>query len=260
MSVSHNKQWNFFKEKFESGQLSHSYLLSGPENIGKQNFAKEFSEFIGCRFPDLMILEPQGKEEIAIAKIREIQNFLSYKSYNGGFRTVIVNRAHLMNSEAQNCFLKTLEEPKGQTLIFLISSKPDLLLDTIKSRCQQIKFFGKPQATPEELAKEEAILKEILKVVAADVAEKFKYAKSIDFDQMQLQDILNSLERHARYMIFKKVVGDQKKYFANLNSPMESYSVEKLKKIIELIEDANSKALFGNINQKLALENLLLEI
>jgi DNA polymerase-3 subunit delta' len=258
MSISHNKQWDFFKEKFEQGQLSHSYLLSGNQNIGKQDFAKKFCEFIGCKFPDLMILDLS--EEIKIEKIREIQDFLSYKAYNGGFKSVIMANAEQMNKEAQNCFLKTLEEPKGQTLIFLISPKPDLLLDTIKSRCQQIKFFGKAEETQAEIERGEEILSHILKVASADMAVKFQYAKSVDFEETSLQDILASLEKYSRYLIFKKAIGDQKGYFASIKSPMESYSVEKLKTIIELIEDTNTKATFTNINQKLALENLLLEL
>jgi len=258
MSISHNKQWNFFKEKFEAGQLSHSYLLSGNQNIGKQNFARQFCEFIGCKFPDLMIIDSQ--EEIPVAKIREIQEFLSYKAYNGGFKAVIVNNAHSMNTEAQNCFLKTLEEPKGQTLLFLISSKPDLLLDTIKSRCQQIKFFGNPVESQKQIERGEEILSQLLEVAGKDMAEKFKYAKLVDFEETKLQDILGALEKYTRYILFKKVVGDQKGYFLNLRSPMENYSVERLKKIIELIEDIDKKSLTTNINQKLALENLLLEL
>jgi DNA polymerase III gamma/tau subunit len=56
MSISHNKQWNFLKEKFESGQLSHSYLISGNLGIGKLDFTKRFCDFIGCKFPDLMVV------------------------------------------------------------------------------------------------------------------------------------------------------------------------------------------------------------
>jgi DNA polymerase III delta prime subunit len=81
--------------------------------LGKKEFAKEFAEFIGCKFPDLMCIKPEEGGQIQIAKIREAQNFLSFKSYYGGFKSVIVQDAEKMNQEAQSCFLKTLEEPKG---------------------------------------------------------------------------------------------------------------------------------------------------
>lgn len=193
--IGHQKQWEFLRNKFEKKSLSHAYLFSGQEGIGKKLFAEKFTEFVGCKFPDLKIIlkkeaaqqgEPrQGRDktEISIAQIREVQNFLSYKSYNGGYKAVIVDDAHLMNLEAQNCFLKTLEEPKGETLLFLISSKPDLLLPTIFSRCQQMKFF-RPKKLPENKEKtdrEKEILKELLPILNASLAEKFKYVKSKDF-------------------------------------------------------------------------------
>jgi DNA polymerase-3 subunit delta' len=287
MPISHHKQWEFLKNKFESNQLSHSYLLSGNGNIGKKELGKEFVKFINClsaqaelspenkqscgrcanciaieaeSFPDLMIIKPEDGGEIQIAKIREAQNFLSYKSYYGFFKSVIVENAEKMNIEAQSCFLKTLEEPKGKTLLFLISSKPEILLDTIRSRCQQIKFFGNSIIDEKKLEKNRQILAEILPMVGANFAEKFKYAKSIDFEKTNLTEILEPLETYTRYMIFKKLVGDQKKYFADLPSAMENYPVEKLKKIIETTEEINTKILFTNVNQKLALETLLLEI
>jgi len=281
MSINHYKQWDFLKDKFSAGQLSHSYLLSGNKNIGKQVFAKNFIKFVICQdkkennycgkcvncqmidkenFPDLMMIKSEDGGEVPIAKIREVQNFLSYKSYYGSYKSVIIENAEKMNQEAQSCFLKTLEEPKGQTLLFLVSSKPDMLLDTLRSRCQQIKFFGNTIVDDKKLEKERQILEEILPVVGATLAEKFKYAKSVDFEKIALTEILEPFERYTRYMMFKKLIGDEKKYFSDLSSVMENYSVEKLKKIVELIEDINSKIIFTNINQKLALEILLLEI
>ena len=282
MSISHHKQWEFFKEKFETGQLSHSYLLSGNNDIGKIDFAKLFIKFINCQskinsqpcgkcsnclaiengnFPDLLYIKPEENGGIQIAKIREAQNFLNLKSYYGAFKSVIVQNAETMNWEAQSCFLKTLEEPKGQTLLFLISQKPEILLDTIKSRCQQIKFFGRPKITDEKLKKEEEILKELLKYCEADIVEKFKYAKSIDFEKTNLRDVIHPLEKYTRYLLFKKIVGkDEKGYFLNIKSRMDNYTVENLKKILELIEDIDKKIMESSINQKLALENLLLEL
>jgi DNA polymerase III gamma/tau subunit len=79
MLIGHKKQWEFLKKKFELNQLSHAYLFIGYREIGKRTFAKEFAEFIGCKFPDLMLVEPEGGKEISIKKIREVQNFLAYK-------------------------------------------------------------------------------------------------------------------------------------------------------------------------------------
>ncbi|MCX6721280.1 MAG: DNA polymerase III subunit [Candidatus Staskawiczbacteria bacterium] len=244
--VGHKKQWEFLRKNFETNQLSHAYLFIGPKNLGKNNFAKEFAEFIGCKFPDLMLVRAGDGGEISIAKIREIQNFLSYKPYYRNFKTVVVDDAHSMNQEAQSCFLKTLEEPKGNTVIILISSRPDMLLPTIYSRCQIIKFFGKPVLSREKIEQENKILQEILKVSCSNLSEKFKYAKSLDFEQQNLGEILEVLQKYFRRQLLDAV---------SAGAP-----VSKLKKDIKLIEDINNKITFTNVNPKLALEVLLMNI
>jgi len=245
MLIGHQKQWEFLKKKFEQNQLSHSYLFTGADGIGKKFFAKEFANFVGCKFPDLMSVEAPKKDqifgdggEIKIAKIREVQNFLSYKSYHGGFKIVIVDEAHLMNQEAQSCFLKTLEEPKGQTLLFLVSSRPDMLLPTIFSRCQAIKFF-KPKNLPdnkEKTEREQLILKDLLPVIGATFAEKFKYVKAIDFEKQDAGEIVRVLQKYLRQDLLKN------------------------RRSLELTEEINNKLTFTNANPKLALEILLMEI
>jgi len=255
MIIGHKRQWEFLKNKFESNQLSHAYLFVGPEGIGKKLVAKELTELIGCKFPDLMIVQEANKKdykfgdggEITIAQIRKVQGFLSYKSYNGGFKIVIVDDAEKMNQEAQSCFLKTLEEPRGSTLIILISSKPYALLPTIISRCQTIKF-SKPKGlpeNPEKLKREQEILKELIPAMSSNLAAKFKYTKAIDFEKQNVGEILEVMQKHLREML----LSDSKKY-----------SPEKLKQIINLTEDVSQKLFFTNANPKLALEILLMEM
>lgn len=259
----HQKQWEFLKRKLESSQLSHSYLFAGNAGLGKKDFSKEFSEFVGCKFPDLMVVEPVEGKEIPISKIREVQNFLAYKSYNGGFKVVVINEAEKMNQEAQSCFLKTLEEPKGKTMLILISSRPDMLLPTIFSRCQIVKFFGRPVVAPEKLNDQNKIIAELLGVINSNLSEKFKYAKSQDFDQNKLGKILEAMQKYFRYLLFLKTgIGGQKEHRVLPKAPqiLQNYSVSKIKEDIKLMEDINSKLTFTNINPKLALEILLINI
>jgi len=245
MLVGHKKQWEFLKRKFEQDQLSHAYLFTGAEGIGKKFFAKEFSEFVGCKFPDLKIInQKEDKSEIDIAQIREVQNFLSYKSYNSGYKIVIVDDAEKMNQEAQSCFLKTLEEPKGQTLLILVSSKPDMFLQTISSRCQAIKFF-KPKNLPvnaEKIQKEQEILAELLPVMNSTLADKFKYTKSLNFEKYSAGEILKVMQKYFRKQL------------------LDNFSDPKAKRVLELSDEISQKLLFTNANQKLALEIILMEI
>ena len=108
--------------------------------------------------PDFLIIEPNsllsknssgssdlektvksGSEIIKIAQIRNIKTFLGQKSINSEKKIVLIIDAHLLNEAASNCLLKTLEEPSNGIFI-LLTSKLNLLLDTIISRCQIVRF------------------------------------------------------------------------------------------------------------------------
>ncbi len=266
MLIGHNKQWEFLKKKFEQNQLSHAYLFSGQEGIGKKTFAKEFAEFVNCKFPDLMVLSPNEKDEkfgdggeIKISKIRDVQNFLAYKSYNGGFKIVIIDEAESMNQEAQSCLLKTLEEPKGKTIIFLISSKPDIILPTIFSRCQQIKFF-KTKDLPENLEKKEIekeILNGLIPVLNSNFAEKFKFVKSIDIEKQKIVGIIQVMQKYLRHLLLAKI-GIEK--FDEKDGAFAKYSIDDLKRVLSLTETLNKELTFTNASPKLALEILLMEV
>jgi len=277
MLIGHKKQWNFLKSKFESDQLSHAYLFTGEKGIGKKKFAIELAKFVNClsqdkpcdkcvnclmiernSFADFKIVfKENDANEIDIAQIRDVQNFLNYKSYYGSFKIVLVDDAELMNQEAQSCFLKTLEEPKGKTMIILVSSMPDMFLGTIASRCQEIKFF-KPKNLPqdsEKIKSQEDILEKLLSVMDSSLAEKFKYTKSIDFEKQDLGQILEVLQKYFRGLLLSKAGVENKN-----PKTKKTYSMPEIKNIINLIEDINSKLLFTNLNKKLALEILLMEI
>jgi len=252
MVTGHKKQWEVLKKSFENGSLAHAYLFSGQDKDGIKNFAEKFAEFIGCKFPDLMIVKEANEKdykfgdggEITISQIRKVQEFLSYKAYNGSFKVVIIDEAEKINQEAQNCFLKTLEEPKGQTLIILISSKPDLLLKTVVSRCQEIKFLGTNtlEKNLETTKREQEILKQVLPLEGAGLAEKFKYIKSIDFESQNAVEIIIALQKHFQ----KKILEDVKN--------------KKIFNFLKQSENILQKLLFTNASQKLALEILLMEL
>ncbi len=247
MLIGHKKQWEFLKKKFELSQLSHAYLFTGADGIGKKFFAKELLGHIGCKFPDLMVIGPEDGKEISIKRIREAQSFLSYKSYNGGFKAIIIDEAEKMNIDAQDCFLKDLEEPKGQTLIIMISSKPDMLLPTIASRCQVMKFFRSKDLplNPEKAKKEKEILDNLMPVINSGLADKFKYTKAIDFEKQKLEDILQVLQKYFRQQLLEKI---------------NTKEAGKLVRVLELTEEINNKIIFTNANPKLALEILLMEL
>jgi DNA polymerase III subunit delta' len=93
--------------------------------------------------PDFSLILPESGQ-IRIEEIRAINEILFLKPFEGRKKIVIVDDAELMNQNAANAFLKTLEEPPEDSLIIIISSNPDRLPDTIRSRCARINFTPLP--------------------------------------------------------------------------------------------------------------------
>ena len=114
---------------------------------------KALKEKIYWGHPDVALVLPY-KEMIRIDVIRKLEESLSYKPFEGSYKIAIVDDAERMNSEAANAFLDTLEAPPEHSIIILISARPDLLLPTIRSRCQRISFSPLPVETMGGLLKE----------------------------------------------------------------------------------------------------------
>jgi DNA polymerase-3 subunit delta' len=116
--------------------------------------------------PDFRLVEPealteasagdgegQGKgsgspsRQIKIDQIRDLQEFLGIGTHRGGVRVILVRPAEAMNAATANALLKSLEEPPPGTVFLLVSSAPDRLLPTVRSRCQRV---GVPPAAAED--------------------------------------------------------------------------------------------------------------
>lgn len=142
----------------KQNKFLHSYMFVGQSGIGKMLYAKEFSkramclnreeicnkcksclEFDNNNHPDFFVIEPDGNS-IKIEQIRELTNKIIEKPIVSEKKIYIINNAYLMTREAQNCLLKTLEEPPEFAIIILIVENEGNILNTIKSRCTKIYF------------------------------------------------------------------------------------------------------------------------
>lgn len=126
---------------------SHSYLFIGTQGIGKKMIGEEFAqELLGAKkeqeiknHPDFMCVEPEGNS-IKIEQIRFLQKKIQEKPILANKKVYIMDDADTMTTEAQNCFLKTLEEPPEFATIILIGKQENAFLPTIKSRCMILHF------------------------------------------------------------------------------------------------------------------------
>ena len=158
------KQWQQLLSAFSSDRLSHAYLLSGISGLGKVDFAHAFSRVLlcqsvnkstgvvcgqckGCRLikagthPDFIEIRPhESGHAIKIDQVRQLTRNLTQKSQYGGYQVVLISAADSMPVGAANALLKTLEEPLGDVVIFLVADCVDKLPATILSRCQQMYF------------------------------------------------------------------------------------------------------------------------
>ena len=156
-------------------RVHHAYLFCGPDGVGKALTAHALAQALLCArpaapqrdacgqcngctraaagaHPDLHVLKRREKDDgqpeaqFKIEQIRELQHALSYKAYEGARRVVVLHDAERMNAASANALLKTLEEPGADTHFVLVSSAPNLLLPTIISRCQRVRFGPLPRA------------------------------------------------------------------------------------------------------------------
>ena len=173
-SSDNNLENNLLKQVILKKNISNAYIFYGPEDVGKKDEAINFiSQIIYAtnldtkiiqrirenNHPDYLFIEPtyllkanlinqseidkdikhKHKPLIRVNQIRSINTFLSKVSIEADKKFIIINDAHLLNEASSNCLLKTLEEPSNG-LFILITSKLNLIIDTIISRCQKIKF------------------------------------------------------------------------------------------------------------------------
>lgn len=130
----------------------HAVQIVGPSGIGKLTVARQLTaQLIGLTAEKLdnyayfLHLQPE-KQVISIDMIRQAQRFLQHKTIGSGEirRVMLVENAHAMTPEAQNAFLKSLEEPPVDTIIILTVSQPEQLLATITSRVQTLSIHVPP--------------------------------------------------------------------------------------------------------------------
>jgi DNA polymerase-3 subunit delta' len=163
--IGHERQVENLRRALEADRLPHAYIFLGPEGIGKKTVAYALSMSLFCaerkfdscgicpnckriregNHPDVRMVEPlEGKKEISIQQIRELERNLAFRSFYGRRKVAMIDPADLLNYHSQNCLLKTLEEPPGEAILILIARQMRGLLPTVLSRCLRLWFSPPP--------------------------------------------------------------------------------------------------------------------
>ncbi len=148
-----------------SDRIAGAYLFVGPTGVGKETVARYFAQLICCQqdaqpptvcgtclacrkvdsgnHPDLQFVRPEGTL-LKIGQIRELQKQIIYEPLEASRKVYILTDVERMTEEAENCLLKTLEEPPASSVLILLTSNIRVLLPTTRSRCQILQFHPMP--------------------------------------------------------------------------------------------------------------------
>lgn len=298
---------NMLEKSYRLEKLSHAYLFEGPEHIGKKTLALAFCRLLlqnghtkennidnsnnGSNIeknPDLIVLRPdEDKKQITIKQIRDLQKKLSLFPYSAKYKVAIIEQADMMSKSATNSILKTLEEPNDTTILILLTANSGFLLDTIKSRCQILKFLSVKKEVLEDFIKNKindrseiekiielagykpgkivnfindkskieeltGLIGEFSNFVQKSDAEKLNEAETVS--KKGIQEIIDLLDLYSFY--FRK---DLLREYREENE-ISKIKIIKIKNNIDLINNTKKNLLTKNINSKLAIENLFLQL
>ena len=159
--LGHERIVEVFRRSVRSGKTPHSYIFEGKPGCGRRKTALTLIQALFCaavaddacgvcpscrkvasgNHGDIHFVEPlPDKRDISIDQLREIQRELALRPYEAPRKACIIEPAERMSVNAANSLLKTLEEPPGNAIIILLTENADMLLPTIRSRCQLIRF------------------------------------------------------------------------------------------------------------------------
>lgn len=323
--VGHERPLGVLKSAVTSGRAHHAYLFAGPDGVGKRRAALAFAQALNCPeaisrggspcgacrscakiqaglHPDVVSVEPDRTKTrwtLKIEAVREITRQVHFKPYEGLRRVILIDDIHTVTIEGANAFLKTLEEPTGDTLFVLLTDQPRRLLSTIRSRCQLLRFAPltaahlqtvllqhaiEPQLA--ELAahfaegsvaralalvadgaldKRRAVIEGVLGLEEADTLDLFKLAEELAAGQPEeIRDRLDFLLLFLRDVALTRAGADPERIVnRDLRKAVERtaarWTTHQATRAITSIHDVQ-RALQAYVDPRLLMEDLLLQI
>ena len=290
--IGNNKIKNELIKAFNTNSVAHSYIFSGQYGVGKKQIAIEFAKMILClnkdkspcgeckscielendNNPDFNIIKPDGK--IKIEQIRKMLEKVYEKPIISDKKVYIIDDAETMTIEAQNCLLKTLEEPPEYIVIILITSNESNLINTIKSRCLKLTFNslenGELKQYLENKLEFQNISETMLETFEGSVGKALKVKEKQElYSNMETtlknfncNSVIDLINNATEIYKGKENINEILEYFNIyfLKKAKEEYNnASKYVKAIEIIEDTKKRLVY-NSNYDMTIDNLLINI
>ncbi len=214
--IGHDRPISWLQTAVKIGRLGHAYLFHGEPAIGKRLTAIALTQWLLCErpptdplldacgtcqachqveqaiHPDFVIIQPEDGQKqnpkIKIDQIRGIEQLVIYRPLMGSHKICLIDEAETMTTEAANALLKTLEDPPDHCLFLLISSRPEQLLPTIRSRCLALRFFPLPVTAVEEVLKQRISMPDKDARLVANISEgRLGQALRLDPEELRVK-------------------------------------------------------------------------
>lgn len=309
----------YMKKALERQQVSHAYIISGEEGMGKRTLARELAQALLCdtggadpcgschsciqfvtgNHPDMTWVTHE-KASIGVDEIRaQLVEPMLIKPYHSKYKVYIVDEAELLTVQAQNALLKTIEEPPEYGVVILLTTNPDVFLQTIRSRCTMLKMMPLPdelimdkllqQGVDEPQAKRcaafargnlgkamklsrseeffrmyELLVGALSKVRKMELSEIMEFIRQLKEDGLDNEETLDFCELWYRDVLFCKATGDgDHLVFRAEKDVIRRIAGEseyaKLQKVVDAIAQAKTR-LKANVNFENTMELVLLEM
>ena len=286
--LGNDKIKNELVNSVKQNKYSHSYLFLGTSGIGKRLIAREFAKMVLCEAeekycgkcksclefdsnnnPDFWEIEPDGNN-VKIEQIREMQRKIAEQPIISEKKVYIINEADTMTREAQNCLLKTLEEPPEFANIILIGANEANFLSTIKSRCTIIKFNNIPDEEIKKYLEQKYELENVPKSIilassgsigkAEIIKDKQELYSAVDeaINNIEKMDLIDTLKKAD---IIYKSQEDKNEILEYINIVLFKKAKQNTKYLncINIVEDAK-KRLKANSNYNMTIDNMIMTI
>ncbi|NOQ52579.1 MAG: DNA polymerase III subunit delta' [Desulfuromonadaceae bacterium] len=314
--IGHKQQIDILQRSLKNQRIAHAYLFDGPDGVGKRLVALALARALFCQtgdgcgdcppcrkvdhnnHPDLHLVDAEGTS-IKIDQVRSLQQDLSLRPLEGKYKVCLIDGAEQLNPAAANALLKTLEEPQPNTVIILLTSQPEKLLPTIRSRCQRLPFHRLPKqrlteilANRLELDETEAsilaalsegsfqkalgknkglylerrrdLLRSLLSLSSGSIIPLFSLAEELAAEKEQLNEILEIYQAFFRDLLLLKH-GRPEDEMVNIDLKETLYrqlAVETTTSLLQKLQalETGRYHLQRNVNRQLAMEFMLMRM